>query len=79
MFFDQSFNIITEPDRNLDGSASNKLIMKTMCFHTFVLMNLFNQINCRNIDEKDINVFRTLSPLNHPIFWVVIAFEVCVQ
>ena len=79
MFFDKSFNIITEPDRLDDQSPSNKLIMKTMCFHTFVLMNLFNQINCRIIDEKDINVFRTLSPLNHPIFWVIIAFEIGVQ
>jgi magnesium-transporting ATPase (P-type) len=79
MFFDKSFNIITEPDRLADGSASNKLVMRTMCFHTFVLMNLFNQINCRIIDEKDINVFRTLSPFSHPIFWVVIAFEVGVQ
>lgn len=79
MFFDKSFNIITEPDRLEDKSASNKMIMKTMCFHTFVLMNLFNQINCRIIDDKDINVFRTLSPFNHPIFWVVIAFEVSVQ
>ena len=79
IFFEKSFNIITAEDRQDDGTPNDKLKMKTMFFHTFVLMQVFNQINCRNIDEKDINVFRSLSPLNHPIFWIVITFEVCVQ
>lgn len=39
-------------------------------------MNMFNQINCRNVDEKDINVFRTLG--NNFIFWIVIIGEVAV-
>ena len=51
--------------------------MDTIIFHTFILMNLFNQINCRVVDAREINVFKTL--FNNPIFWVVMAFEFAIQ
>ena len=31
--------------------------LNTMIFYTFILMNLFNQINCRSLDKDNINVF----------------------
>jgi len=59
--------------------ARNRLTLDTMCFHTFILMNLFNQINCRIIDPESVNIFKTLSPFHHTMFWVVFIFEVTVQ
>lgn len=51
MFFDQSFNIITEPIRDpVTGNPTDRLKLNTILFYTFILMNIFNQINCRNLD-----------------------------
>lgn len=56
-----------------------RLTLDTMIFHTFILMNLFNQINCRIIDPDSINIFKTLSPFHHTLFWLVFIFELAVQ
>jgi Ca2+-transporting ATPase len=78
MFFEESFNLITGPLRDkTTAEAAPRLVLDSICFHTFILMNLFNQINCRVVDANDINVFRTL--LNNGLFWVVMAFEIAVQ
>ena len=51
MFFDQTFNIVTEklryteadPDNGIEiNDPTNKMKLHTFIFHTFVLMNLFN-------------------------------------
>ena len=62
--------------RDENGKATNRLVLDTIVFHTFILMNLFNQINCRVVDENEKNVFKTL--FNNPIFWVIMIFELCV-
>ena len=77
IFFEESFNLVTEPRRDEAGNATSRLVLDTIIFHTFILMNLFNMINCRVVDAQEINVFATL--FNNPIFWVVFAFEVFVQ
>lgn len=74
IFFAESFDLVTAPLRE-DGKATDRLILDTMCFHTFILMNLFNQINCRVVEANELNVFRTLDPRRHPMFFIVIAFE----
>ena len=57
IFFDESFNIVTEPVRNpVTGDPTDRLKLNTILFYTFVLMNLFNQINCRNLGDTNINV-----------------------
>lgn len=43
-------------------------------------MNLFNAINCRLVDTKEltqINIFRTL--FNNPTFWIVFIIEMAIQ
>jgi len=40
-------------------------------------MTLFNQINCRVIDAKQMNVFRTLC--NNLYFWVIMLGELIMQ
>jgi magnesium-transporting ATPase (P-type) len=77
IFFEESFNPVTTPLRDQDGAPTNRLVLDTIIFHTFILMNLFNQINCRVIDANEINVFKTL--FNNPTFFVILAFELFIQ
>lgn len=49
----------------------------TIIFHTFVLMNLFNQINSRKLSVTDINVFKGF--FNNFYFILVLAFEFTAQ
>jgi hypothetical protein len=69
--------LIRAPLRNADGSGTDRLRLDTICFHTFILMNLFNQINSRVVDANEINVFKTL--FNNPLFWLIFAGELVVQ
>ena len=48
-----------------------------MIFHTFMLMNLVNMINCRVVQEEEMNVFKTL--LNNITFWAIIGIEMAIQ
>lgn len=77
IFFKQSFNIVLTPLRNEDGSPTDRLVLDTICFHTFILINLFNQINSRVVEQHDANVFKTL--FNNFWFWLVFLFEIAIQ
>lgn len=77
IFFPKPFNIIYEELREETGKPTSRLVMDTIIFHTFILMNLFNQINCRVVDPDEFNVFKTL--FNNPTFWAVMIFELAVQ
>lgn len=86
MFFDKPFNLIMEKLRHEEANPelginvddpTDKLKLHTMIFHTFVLMNLFNQINCRIVNEGQLNIFRTL--FNNYLFWLVLLFEMALQ
>ena len=58
IFFETSFNLVMEPLRNpVDHEGTDRLKLNTILFYTFILMNLFNQINCRSLDKENINVF----------------------
>jgi len=54
MFFGRTIAGIPE-----DGDPKNEYI-KTYVYHSFVFMNIFNEINCRKIGKKDFNVFENL-------------------
>ena len=73
ILFEKSINLIFDPLRNNDGSPSDRLRLDSIIFHTFVLMNLFNQINCRIVSANQDNVFRTI--FNNIWFWFIILFE----
>ena len=77
IFFEKGFNPVTEPLRDESGQPTNRLVLDTIVFHTFILMNMFNQINCRVVDAQEINVFATL--FNNPMFFVIFGFEMLVQ
>lgn len=77
IFFGGEIDLVYTPLRNKNGQPTNRMTLDTIIFHTFVIMNLLNQINCRIIDSKEINVFKTL--LNNPIFWIVFLLELVIQ
>lgn len=72
MFAEKPFNLITEKRNTPDRKT-----VDTICFHVFVLMNLFNSINARVVDADELNVFKTL--FNNPIYWFVLSAEFGVQ
>jgi P-type Ca2+ transporter type 2B len=49
----------------------------TMFFHTFVLCQLVNEINCRKLKRNEKNVFA--NACNNPFFWGIELFQVIVQ
>jgi magnesium-transporting ATPase (P-type) len=77
IFFEKSFNLITTKIRDSNDMPTDRLVLDTICFHTFILMNLFNQINCRVVDPNELNVFLTL--FNNLTFWVIMAIELGIQ
>jgi magnesium-transporting ATPase (P-type) len=57
--------------------VTNKTYHYTLVFHTFMLMNLFNQINSRKLGLKDFNIFERF--FNNFWFLVVLAGEFVAQ
>jgi magnesium-transporting ATPase (P-type) len=64
-------------DATKDTEAENKLFHFTMVFNTFVIMNLFNQLNCRKIGWKDVNIFDNF--FNNFTFFIVLGGECAAQ
>lgn len=49
----------------------------TMIFNTFIFMQVFNEINCRKIGEKEFNVFADI--FNNGLFLFIVAITVVTQ
>ena len=70
LFRENRPNLILTPLRqgtNMNGT--NRLIMDTFIFHVFMLMNLFNTINCRVIALSEKNVLATI---HHNLIFVFV-------
>jgi len=76
LFREDHPNLITTPLR-VNSIGTNRLIMDTFIFHVFMLMNLFNAINCRVIAMNELNVFKTLH--HNWIFIMVLIAEFLFQ
>jgi len=48
--FDIEYNLYKTEMKNADGTASFRMLHQTFLFQTFIMMNLFNMINCRVLD-----------------------------
>lgn len=94
MFFDESFNIITAPrfkkasEEDKTATLPTDVVRKDFaCFHTFVIMNLVNMINCRIVADDltdPFEIFRKYSNdgffvPDHWLFWIVWVGELLVQ
>jgi magnesium-transporting ATPase (P-type) len=92
VFFTESFNLVHAPAEQKGPTGEienqgtiatwklNRMQLDTICFHSFILMNLFNSINCRLVDTKELtqlNIFRTL--FNNFTFWIVFLLEMGIQ
>jgi magnesium-transporting ATPase (P-type) len=77
MMFDMKYDFVDAPFYNTDGFPTSRLYHYTLIFHTFMLMQLFNQINSRNISLKDLNVFRRF--FNNFYFILILASEFAIQ
>jgi P-type Ca2+ transporter type 2C len=77
ILFKESFNPITKAQRDEQMQPTDRLVLDTIIFHTFILMNLFNMINCRVVDKNDMDVFSNL--FNNLTFWIIFLFEFGVQ
>lgn len=77
IFFEEPFNLVTTELLDDKFFPTDRMRMNTMIFHTFILMNLFNQINCRIVDEKESSVFGTIC--NNFTFWIIMAIELALQ
>jgi len=70
-------NLVTTPLRDERLQGTNRLILDTFVFHVFILMSLFNTVNCKVISPGEVNVFHTL--LQNWAFVIVLAAELCLQ
>jgi magnesium-transporting ATPase (P-type) len=79
IFFNETFNLVHGNLRDpLTNKPTNLLVNDTIIFHTFVLMCLFNQINCRVISPADnINIFA--NACNNLWFTLIIVIELVIQ
>lgn len=59
----------------LEGTC--KALHYTMVFHTFVFMQVFNEINSRKLGEREFNVFEGF--FNNWLFQFIIALTIVVQ
>lgn len=74
MLFKNSFNLVTAPMRDEEtGIPLDPLVLQTCQFYIFVLMNLFNQFNCRIVEEDKYNIFSGL--MTNYFFILIVAFE----
>lgn len=60
-----------------DGSPTPKCVLYTMIFHTFVFMQVFNEINSRKLGEFEYNVFKGF--FNNWLFLLIIVATCAVQ
>lgn len=77
IFYGGSINLITTPLRDKTGKSTGRIELDTMLFHTFVLMNCFNMINCRVLDGHPKLIFKNL--MSNPLLWIIIAIIMAAQ
>ena len=75
--YNEPFDIITESLYDKALEPTDRLKKDTLCFHTFMLMNIINMINCRVVNPNESNVFKTL--LDNPLFIFIFMLEMIIQ
>ena len=81
-------SMVSSPNPAIDGTSTNKAYHLTFLFNTFMMLQLFNQVNCRKLSEfkevsketyvvTEFNVFERI--LNNWLFLVIFAAEFALQ
>jgi len=79
-WFGKGYNLVENSKISFYGTSIDSIYKRehyTMLFHTFVLMNLFNQIQCRKLGWRDFNIFDQF--FNNFLFLFVVALEFAAQ
>ena len=74
--YDNPANLFLPQDIELD-TGSQKLMHFTIVFQVFVMLQVFNQINARKIEDGQLNVFKDF--FNNPMFIVIMVITVTIQ
>ncbi|KAG9302148.1 hypothetical protein G9A89_020582 [Geosiphon pyriformis] len=53
---------------HLDDSKHDKIVLRTLVFNTFVFLQVFNELNCRRIDDH-LNIFHNI--LHNHVFIII--------
>lgn len=72
------FNLIFDKGVDENLNPTNRLVLDTIVFNTFILMNLFNMILCK-VGGLATPAAVVKSLFSNIFFWIVIAFEFAVQ
>ena len=70
MFFTEPLDLVSLPIRDVKTQEpTDRMKLNTILFHTFILMSLFNKINCKAATlEKSVL-------MSNKIFWVILIAE----
>ena len=69
------YNLVSSSMRDPEGVASYRMQHYTLLFQSFVMMNLFNMVNCRKLPterEKELNIFSRI----HHNWWFLIVLGI---
>lgn len=76
-WFGTVYNYVNTPWYGMTPDSDYKRIHYTIIFHTFVLMNLFNQLSSRKLGWKDVNIFDNF--FNNKWFFFMVGGEFALQ
>jgi hypothetical protein len=76
-WYDIKYNYISTPFYANTTESQNRTVHYTFLFHTFILMNIFNQINCRKLSWDEVNVFNNF--FNNKWFFFILIGEFVAQ
>jgi magnesium-transporting ATPase (P-type) len=68
---------VTSNNPLLEGTPTNKLVHYTFLFNTFMMMNLFNELNCRKLGVQEYNIFERF--FNNKLFLLIICAQFAAQ
>lgn len=68
---------VSSNNPEIDGLPTNKLTHYTFLFNTFMMMNLFNELNARKIGVKEFNIFERF--FNNYLFLIIVAGQFVAQ
>jgi len=69
-------HLVEKDDGLFEGSKGVNSVHYTLIFNTFVWMQLFNEVNCRNL-KGEVNVFKGI--LNNPLFCSILLITSILQ
>lgn len=75
VFMGLDYKVTDTANDNTDGGLAKRKHL-TYIFHTFVMLQLFNEINCRKIGRRDFNVVESILDKNHNPFFLIIVLGI---